>query len=366
MQKTNIFTLSPHHLIQKGYSRCAIFDKKHGLHWFLPNEWGETLMNPAGFLVDDLILKTPSLSQEEIQSDLAFLKRNGIINLKEDYVPTEPMAPIKISNYFITNCSVNIHKTIAHEFISELKTTRIKTLELHFLQYTNIEQCIKAFRDLNFTSLEIFLNYANFKEFNMNELIRKTAKLTAIHICNTPFSYSEIYKRVLIKKTKAYNNHEFNLKLLQQQENKHIHLYYNGRVHIDACGTITNSPQSTKGFGNILNDNIDKIVRSKAFQEVWLAHKKQIDVCRDCELRAICIDRRPLIKRKDATWYSKETCSYNPYLGAFKGEPNYKQLDECGIESNQQGFKILVDQFIEVKMNNTNAALNLDSGLNLF
>ncbi|MFT5821780.1 MAG: radical SAM protein with 4Fe4S-binding SPASM domain [Crocinitomix sp.] len=366
MQKTEHLTLASNHFIYKGFSRYAVFKTKQGHHWFLPNEWGKILMNPAGFLANELVHKLPSSTQEEIQNDLMFLKRNGIIDFVQNCIQDKPPVQKNVLDYFIDTCSVSIGKTINNQLISALKTARIKTLELHFLNKANIEKCIQAFSQLNFDSLKIFLNYDHTKRLNLNETIRKTAKLTAIRIINTPFTYSEICKQIEIKKLKDYSNHEFNVRMLEDEEHENAHFYYNNRVHIDTSGAIKNSLHTATSFGNILTNNISEVVQSEAFQEIWWANKKNVDVCSDCELRAICLDRRPLIKRKNGTWYSNDVCNYNPYLGAFKGESCYKPLQDCGIQSNKQGFKILVDQFIAIKMNYATTSILLDTNLNLF
>ncbi|NOQ71308.1 MAG: hypothetical protein GQ574_04875 [Crocinitomix sp.] len=366
MQKNKYLTLLPDILIYKGFSRCAIFDLKQSNHWFLPNEWGEILMNPNGFLAENLSVKLPTSSKEDIQNNLIFLKRNGIIDFAQHSslkdVPTEA----HILNYFTETCSIGIEKSFNSQFIPILSALRIKKLELHFLRNSNILNCILVANQLNFESLEIFLDYKYTKRLNLKELSCKVPKLTHIRIINTPFTYTEIYKQLEIKKLKNYSNHELNVKLLKRQENVNLHYYYNKRVHIDSDGTIKNSPYTANSYGNILTNSIDEVVHSEAFQKIWQVKKTLVDVCCDCELRAICIDRRPLIKRKGGTWFSNEACSYNPYLGKFKGESGYQPLNECGIESNKQGFKILVDQFIAIKTNYSNVALELDTNHNLF
>jgi hypothetical protein len=54
----------------------------------------------------------------------------------------------------------------------------------------------------------------------------------------------------------------------------------------------------------------------------------------------MCVDNRIPKQTKVGSWYYETECNYNPYISKWKGEGGYKTLIECGIVSNENGFKI--------------------------
>ncbi len=365
MHKNQHLALSYNFLIYKGYSRSTVFEKEMGQHWYLPNEWAEILMNPKGFRLEELPQKLPTYKQEEIQNDLLFLRRNKIISPTINSTTPDYQESINISNYFIDCCSVTISNPVNKNFFNTLRNFQSKRLELYFISKSKSLDFTQSLGNLNFETLAINLDYNHFKKLNLNELASKIKKLSAIRIINTPFNHSETLNRIKIQKIKKDSNHEFSFKLLKLADNDEHNQYYKGRIHINADGTIKNAPNSLNTFGTIYNTDINDVFNSQDFQEIWKAKKSKVDVCSDCEFRGICIDKRPLKKRPNGTWYSTEDCNYNPYLNSFKGEDAYLTLKECGVESTKQGFKILVDQFIAVKTERPNAAQQIDLNQNL-
>jgi hypothetical protein len=83
---------------------------------------------------------------------------------------------------------------------------------------------------------------------------------------------------------------------------------------------------------NFINNDINTTL--------WSAKKDHIDVCKYCEFRYMCLDSRLPIKRKDKEWYFETECNYNPYIAKWQHEKGYKTLEQCGITSNQTGFKL--------------------------
>lgn len=124
-------------------------------------------------------------------------------------------------------------------------------------------------------------------------------------------------------------------------ESLRFNSYYNRKLYIDKDGNIKNGIEKECIFSNI-NQNIDlkKIVLSPNYRNIWSINKDKIDICKDCEFRYMCIDNRIPIKRDNETYYFEEECPYNPYISKWKGDNDYKSLDEIGIISNKTVFSI--------------------------
>jgi radical SAM protein with 4Fe4S-binding SPASM domain len=366
MQKHDQITVSPKCLIHKGYNRTAIFDLTQSKHWYLPNEWGDILSNTSEISIDELQTKLTTSSQSEIENDLIFLLRNKIININPiTTIRNENNQPYILKN-FKTICSVSFSKPLSKPFIEAVNHLKFEKLELHFFGKKNLLNCMQSIKELNFESLELHITYPQLKRLNLDELIARTTRLKTICITETPFEYKEKYKNVQLNKYKEYQNREFNTDLLQLKGNEQFHAYYNRRIHVHEDGFIYNSPYTDHSFGNLFEQSICEVYESEEFQHIWHAKKELIDVCRDCEFRGICIDRRPLTERKNGTWYTNESCSYNPYLCAFESDETYRSLEDCGIRSTPQGFKIIVDQFIETKADRPDSNIAFEPNTQLF
>jgi len=105
--------------------------------------------------------------------------------------------------------------------------------------------------------------------------------------------------------------------------------YFNGKVYIrnnrveDYLG---NSYETIEAFLDAMQDS------------VWKISKRHIDVCQHCEFRRVCFDGRVPLQRNNTEWYYSTECSYNPYVGKWKGEYGYQSLEELGVISNENEF----------------------------
>lgn len=129
-------------------------------------------------------------------------------------------------------------------------------------------------------------------------------------------------ERLHINQELYFNNHSYNS-------------YFSHKLFIRGDGSIMNAPEYAQVFGNIENPDavsgIQSIIRSSIFQKYWRVKKDDIEVCKDCEFRYMCVDSR-LPKQKDnGHWYFDTECRYNPYIGKWEDEEGYQTLKECGI-----------------------------------
>jgi radical SAM protein with 4Fe4S-binding SPASM domain len=61
-------------------------------------------------------------------------------------------------------------------------------------------------------------------------------------------------------------------------------------------------------------------VKDADFQTYWDIMKDKTKVCKDCEFRYMCIDKRKPKKSKSGNLWEFDTdCEYNPYSAEWKG-----------------------------------------------
>jgi radical SAM protein with 4Fe4S-binding SPASM domain len=121
-------------------------------------------------------------------------------------------------------------------------------------------------------------------------------------------------------------------------ESQKHNTFLNRKLSINKNGDILNYLDYKNTFGSVNTHGIEDIISLPEFQELWFVHKEQIDVCKDCEFRHVCIDSREPLKRNDSNWYFQQECNYNPYICKWQNEEGYVPVGECGTYSKETGF----------------------------
>lgn len=131
-----------------------------------------------------------------------------------------------------------------------------------------------------------------------------------------------------------------------------FHTYYNRKLFINSQGFISNQ-QEDLNYDYSINDFNHKnklldIIQSEFFNKLSRARKVDTVVCKSCELRHMCLDKRLPKQNSKGNWYHTVECDYNPYIAKWKGEEGYKTLAECGVISNESEFTIDHDKIAEI------------------
>lgn len=142
---------------------------------------------------------------------------------------------------------------------------------------------------------------------------------------------------------KHFNRIVFSLDV--HREASSYNTFYNARIHVTADGGVRYSEDDPtdliqlKELHRLMSTINNKNDVLRLFP-LWGVTKEQIDVCKDCELRMVCMDARRPVRRFDGEWFHTVECTYNPYICKWKGEEGYRSLAECGVVSNVDGFSI--------------------------
>jgi SPASM domain peptide maturase of grasp-with-spasm system len=92
----------------------------------------------------------------------------------------------------------------------------------------------------------------------------------------------------------------------------------NRKISVDARGEIRNCPSLPRSFGNARETSLHSALAHRDFSALWSINKDQIDICKDCEFRYVCIDCRAYLKDA-ADLYSKPSkCTYDPYTAEWQ------------------------------------------------
>jgi SPASM domain peptide maturase of grasp-with-spasm system len=105
----------------------------------------------------------------------------------------------------------------------------------------------------------------------------------------------------------------FRINQLMFLESQSYNSCLNRKLGIDRKGFLKNCPSMAKSFGYVHNVDIDMIVDSFEFKEKWYVSKDDIEICKDCEFRYMCMDCRAYVDGNGFKAKPKK-CRYNPYL----------------------------------------------------
>jgi hypothetical protein len=131
--------------------------------------------------------------------------------------------------------------------------------------------------------------------------------------------------------------------MLLYNEIQHYHPYFNKKLFIGGEGEIKCAPESEEIHGFLKDirtvEQLRNIISSNSFQRYWNITKNKICICKDCEMRNMCVDNRiPIMQYANGDWQCKGNCNYNPYVAKWADEDGYVPVEECGTYSKETGF----------------------------
>ncbi|MDD2330259.1 MAG: grasp-with-spasm system SPASM domain peptide maturase [Bacteroidales bacterium] len=100
------------------------------------------------------------------------------------------------------------------------------------------------------------------------------------------------------------------------------------KISIDSSGNIKNCPSMQKTYGHVSKIKLEDVIVSDEFKKYWKIKKSNIDVCKDCEFRNICIDCRAFITYPNNIFSQPKKCKYNPYLAKWEDEDGWISVEQ--------------------------------------
>lgn len=359
MVTTHYLQLHPHIQVCTGYSRSLLIDTNNSNYWFIHNDYAHLFEKNPCIQLKNIQQHLPHHSEHDIKTciNLLLSENLGFLSPISQKIKTNPLQPSP-STALVHTISVETSQKMP---VLEVETINecfgdytAGTLVFHCLSTINLYTLLTHYSTSLAENIHLFLDYAHASAYDFKRLCKFAPKLKQITITESPREKTEKKENCyLIYLTSESDQLHRKYSLLQHQPliptwQTH-HNYFNKRVHITQRGEVKNAFEARYSMGNILTEHLRNILQKKEFQAFWKITKNQIDVCNDCEFRAICIDRRILKKRANGTWFAKEECTYNPYIYKELGETNYLTLNQCGVYCRGQGFRMDVERFIEIR-----------------
>lgn len=96
-------------------------------------------------------------------------------------------------------------------------------------------------------------------------------------------------------------------------------------------------------------DDFISLKENKQYKDITSITTEKITVCRDCEMRNICVDvKLPVQTKYDSNLYFKPECRYNPYISLWSHEDYYKNLNDCGIINDENQFLLKDEEIVQL------------------
>lgn len=348
----------------KGHLRSIVYDTQRASFSFIPNEMEEMISRFYGHRVSD-ILDSEFLDREVIEEYMDFLQEKEYAIWLDNVEQANAFTSLNTtwaSPMFITNAVVEITQKPKYDIdklvniINHLNCQNIQIKCQDEVGTSFLSELFNSFSRSVVKYIEIItrINPVH-KQDEIIELMEKHPRVKFLISClsDSSITYNADSGGVLVySKSKFIIDPEKSLVFQQNlinnielyTESQTQHTYFNRKLSIGANGDIKNFPEAEMVFGNLNNvSNVNEVMRMvnrEDFQQYWNISKSETIVCKECELRNMCIDNRIPIKNNNGEWYHKTECNYNPYIAKWKGDIGYKSLVESGIEFNNGELKI--------------------------
>ena len=345
----------------KGYYRSVIIDLHRNTYDYVPASVIDFLILLKKKSINEIYNETPNEFKEVISEYVDFCTTKEYIleipkeinkaqfpNINLDYLT--PSIVTNICVEFDENSKLEFNKLKGLISITNCYTIQLIYSEKYNLNY--ISKQISELSVIGLRSIELILNYD--PKFDFRQLIEIHKNISFIFIYSAPktelikehyFGIQQIFSSEKKFKFRQIKNiDDFNVNISLFTESQKYNTYFNRKLYIGVDGQIKNAPETEDKFGNINSienfDQILKIINGTKFQKLWKVSKKDIDICKHCEFRHVCVDNRVPKKRHENEYFNEIECNYNPYIAKWNKEDGYKTLAECGISSNKDGFII--------------------------
>jgi len=321
----------------KGVKRSIICDLQRDKFDFIPNALYELLLKfiQKGKSINEIKTFFDNKNDIIIDEYFSFLsqKEYGFFSKQFLNLPRIEIEkynePKKITNSIIdfSQNSAHFQTDIFQNIINQLSDLQCEAIELRFfhcISITELVEKLNCFENSPIRDVEILMRYN--KNFNIEKIIEirlenpRLRKITFYNsMCNKILEHEEItiiYSKDNINSEKCcgvISPWYFVSKTETFSEFKNFNSCLNRKISVDKKGNIKNCPSMQKSYGNITKTTLTSILENPDFKAIWKIGKEDIDVCKVCEFRYLCIDCRAYIADNNNLYSKPLKCKYNPY-----------------------------------------------------
>ncbi len=332
-------------IVTKGIKKIVLIDSSRNKVFELPISYFDLIKDFENSSLGDIEI---AYDYENVALFIDFIIKNdlGFITNNKEAFPTiseKYISPEKINNSIIEIDKIEQLEKLGN-WLQDLDKLGCKFYELRFYSAINFKVIQNIFSHYTFNSLNsVNLYLQSSPHYDLadclmlleafpyikNIFIFQSSENKIINTNENSILSGEQKIVLLTESLSRKNCGKINYDMFLPKEINQIteNLCYNSCLHkklsIDVDGNIKNCPSMSKTFGNANNVAIDGIVKSTDFKKYWYLTKDNINICKDCEYRYICMDCRAYTEQTDQNNKGLDIskplkCGYNPYIGEWE------------------------------------------------
>ncbi len=326
----------------KGAMKSIICDIQRNRYEFISNHIYSLIVQDKSFKdsLDTYPLDSEALSLEETMNQLQFLVIHEY-GFWCDEKESDNFPAIDVTwqrHGVLSNALIDVSKNSRHNYgsiFTQLGNLQCEALQLrcfHSIEFSELEEIVSLASQSHITYIEILLKISDAYDLTlMISILNRYPEISKVIFHSS--SENKVYYRNKLNTTVIYliSNiiessshcgfiHQDNFFLTPElfRESQNHNSCLNGKISIDANGEIKNCPAIQKSFGNTDAINFRDIIKKTDFTSIWSISKNQINTCKDCEFRFICVDCRAYTEDPENPYSKPLKCGYNPGSGEWE------------------------------------------------
>ena len=242
------------------------------------------------------------------------------------------------SPFMIENCILEYNGNYSlPEVLTVLDQQNTRNLQLRVFQGSDlsIQDIIQLFADKSFLNIELYIPFKSIDEQSLIEYYSNEKSISLIYLYGAPKNELLFRENIFTVKEKVeyaqlenVSREMMCVNLQVFSESKTFNAGLNKKICIDKSGGIKNYLSHDQVFGNVNQDALLQVYKSKAFQKKWHVNKDKIEKCKDCKFRYACIYNTDLQQLPNGEWEMISPCSYDVKQDTWKNRSATVMLED--------------------------------------
>ncbi|MCK9321702.1 MAG: grasp-with-spasm system SPASM domain peptide maturase, partial [Bacteroidales bacterium] len=346
------FILPSTNILVRGYSRSIVLLLSESNYHYIPNALYEILnLHPDRTIAEIKLIYDNKFSNIIEEYFISLVKRRIVfpLNFSTEHKPQKFIightcdkiidnAIIEIGEKTITNLKYLINE------LSELGCEHLMLLSKGKNEKNKIYDFLVSFNNTAFRSIDLAVSWDGTE---MNSFIESfflsQIRLFRVFIYNANENSVNFYdkfrlKQYILSKDNILNKCELSFQTgFVISKSMYVDSISNNnclgkKLIVTKDGNVKKCLLSNEVFGDITKNTLSQIISKENFWCYMNYSKDEIDVCKDCEFRYMCIDCR--FRRTTQDNFSQPVfCTYNPYIAKWQSEDGWISVEQWRAEN---------------------------------
>ncbi len=317
-----------------GATRSLICDVQRNILQPIPNSLFSLIQEFKTLDIDNLLLFYGELNKTRVKEYIDFLiekefaffcREEDLVNFPKLNLDYKFAGSISTAIYEIADIYSSPIKTV----LRELESVQCYSVEVRISCLLSIKEFRKfllEFKNRTIKDITILLYYNDFCNEELKAAFLANSRLTKLIVCCSPsneyLTHFHAGDNTVLFTTAdlmhfsccgnfSFDHFENNIEFISEAQKHNTCL--NRKISIDSNGNIKNCPATQQVFGNICQVKLSDVIKDTSFNRVWNINKDDIETCKDCEFRYVCLDCRAFIEDPMDPYSKPLKCGYDPY-----------------------------------------------------